>query len=93
MPVNDELQTLEAPEEAKYELVDPKLRIHAFSAPFEESTIHFQFVFLKDSFFLWIGQRPADMAHLAVAMHPSFVSTTWLLDAQSVYLKHWHRRE
>ncbi|XP_038068151.1 proteasome assembly chaperone 4-like [Patiria miniata] len=46
-----------------------RLCVHNFTETICEQQIHFHVLRLKDSFLLWIGQQPANMSNLAVALH------------------------
>ncbi|XP_022082214.1 proteasome assembly chaperone 4-like [Acanthaster planci] len=45
-----------------------RLSVHNFTETICEQSIYFHVLCLKDSFLLWIGQQPANMSNLAVAL-------------------------
>eukprot|EP00823_Brevimastigomonas_motovehiculus_P008252 TRINITY_DN7533_c0_g1_i1.p1 TRINITY_DN7533_c0_g1~~TRINITY_DN7533_c0_g1_i1.p1 ORF type:complete len:192 (-),score=89.24 TRINITY_DN7533_c0_g1_i1:171-746(-) len=51
-----------------YELCEPKWNIHSFSDLYMDNSIFFQLITLKDSLFVWIGDKDIKMESLSLAL-------------------------
>lgn len=56
------------------EIQEPTLQMHQFSELFVDRKIFFQIIFLKDSYFVWIGTEPSHFGSLSVSMPNPFDS-------------------
>lgn len=48
--------------------VESRFSTHEFSRKFGDNSVHFIVLKMKDSFFLWVGSRKADLVNLSIAM-------------------------
>jgi len=51
---------------------EPTIQIHQFTDTFLDTKIFFQVIFLKDSFFIWMGSGPPQLGHLSLSMKSKF---------------------
>ena len=52
------------------------LNVHRFSERLSDSLVHFFVLRMQDSFLLWVGTSPANLANMSVAMLAAGVSNT-----------------
>jgi len=60
------------------------IKISQFSEFFSELNLFFEIIFLKDSYFIWIGVNPPELENIAFAINTPFdtiSSSTYLLGA------------
>jgi hypothetical protein len=57
------------------QIVDSKLKVEVYQDNFMEVLFYFQIIFLKDSFYVWIGTKPSTMQNLYAAVNSNFVNS------------------
>jgi hypothetical protein len=67
------------------EIVEPQLKIEIQKVVFMEIEIFYQFIFLKDSIYIWLGTRTAEMNNFHVSTKVTkFVSLSLSLITKAI---------
>lgn len=80
-------EEVKAKETLSIEPAECRLSVHSFSESLMDKEVFFHVTKMKDCFMLWIGNKPASMNNLAVAIDTKFVSLIFKNILGMIYIR------